>query len=1048
MDSNNSSSYGRGGLIGIFSHHPVAANLLMIMMLLAGVWGIKQLNTQFFPTFNIDYVSVRVVWSGASAEDVAELITIPIEQSLRDVDFVKNITSTSAEGVSSITLEFEPDTNMSLAVDQVKQNVDQVRNLPGGIEQPVVNQVTRYEGVSRLLVTGTESVSELRGLVNRFETELLDRGIAKIFINGLPKEEISIEIPSSRLRELDLSLEEVGRRVSAWSRNSPVGLIGRDNTSRQLRFEERRESELAFSDVPVVAEEQGRLISLSDIAEIKRQPQEGEVSIIFNGKPAVELSLNRTESSDSLEAARIFHDWLEETRPTLPQGIELIAFNERWELLQGRISLLVKNGLGGLLLVVLILFLFLNARVAWWVAVGIPVSFMAALAVLYFLGGSINMISLFALIMALGIIVDDAIVVGEEAMTQFESGTQRDQASERAAWRMLGPVFSSSLTTIAAFLPLMLVGGIIGAIMQSIPLVVICVIVASLIECFLIMPGHLTHSFRKINVNRVSRIRNKLDHGFIYFRDNIFRKILTAGVSFRWSIVALSIALLIVTVGWFSSGRISFQFFPTAEADRIYANVGFVAGTPATTVKEFLKLAEDKLRETEQELGEEFVLLVLSRHGTTEGASAATGDHFGGLRVELLDPDQRDTRNRQIIKTWREKLPRLPGLETLSIVEPRAGPPGSDLDIRIVGESIDEVKKAALEVQEILRGVPGVTGISDDAPYGREQMVLKLTPTARVLGLSVQNVASQLRAAYDGFQIQELSDGYDEIEVTIRLPAKERNSLEGFENIDIVLPSGRSEPISNLAYVEIKRGYETIRHDGGKQAITVVGSVDPGQNNANEIRAEMEQNQLPQLASEYGVTFNFEGRQADQKETLGDMQLGLVLALTLIYLVLSWVFGSYGWPLLVMIIIPFGLVGAIWGHVIMGHDVTLLSLFGFFGLSGIVVNDSIILVVFYKQLRESGMAMKQAIIEAACKRLRAVILTSLTTVAGLTPLLFETSLQAQFLIPMAISLAFGLAFATLLVLILLPCLLMIYENAANFFSRNRDISPHSAQIQN
>ncbi|MEJ2178517.1 MAG: efflux RND transporter permease subunit, partial [Gammaproteobacteria bacterium] len=499
IDANQSSlPSARGGLIGIFSNHPVAANLLMVMMLLAGIWAVRQLNTQFFPSFDIDFASVRVIWSGASAEDVEELITVSLEQALRDVDFVKEMTSTSAEGVSSVTLEFEEGTDMSLAVDQVKQRIDQVQNLPEGAETPLVSQVVRYEGVARVLVTGDLELSELRPLVNRFETELLDRGIAKIFINGLPEEQIAIEIPSRNLRDLELSLDDVGRRVAAWSRDVPVGIIGRGEISRQLRFQERRESGLEFESIPVVAAEQGRRITLGDIARIERKPKDGQVSITYRGKPAVELRLSRTENSDGLEAARILHRWLEDTRPTLPPGVELVPFDERWEYLQGRISLLIKNGLGGLVLVMLILYLFLQGRVAFWVAVGIPVSFMASLAVLYLIGGSINMISLFGLIMALGIIVDDAIVVGEEAMSHFGVGDDRQNASENAARRMMGPVFSSSLTTIAAFFPLLLIGGIIGSILQAIPVVVICVILASLVECFLILPGHLTHSFRRM----------------------------------------------------------------------------------------------------------------------------------------------------------------------------------------------------------------------------------------------------------------------------------------------------------------------------------------------------------------------------------------------------------------------------------------------------------------------------------------------------------------------------------------------------------------------
>jgi len=1021
-------------LISIFCNHPVAANLLMVMMLLAGAWGVKQLNIQFFPDFDIPFVTVVTVWNGASADDIEELITTPLEQALRNVDHLKEMTSESGEGSSVVIMEFEEGADLSVAVEQVKDRVAQTRNLPASAEAPEVTRAVEYEAITDFLVTGEVHIDELRALARRFEAELLARGIAKVNLSGLPKEVLAIEVPAATLQRLDLSLDDIGRRVDAWSRDAPVGIVGRAETSRQLRFSERRTTGLAFEDVPVVADAQGRRLALGDIAAIARVPKDGQTTLLHRGRPAVQLSLQQTENSDSLESARIFRDWLAATRPTLPPGIEVVAYNEQWEFLQERIDLLVKNGLGGLVLVVLILFLFMRGRVAWWTAVSIPVSFMAALAALYLLGGSINMISLFGLIMALGIIVDDSIVVGEEAMAQYEQGTRPRVASETAARRMLGPVCASSLTTISAFMPLLLVGGIIGTIMQAIPTVVICVIIASLIECFLVLPGHLTHSFRNMRAGGdPGRARRALDRAFEAFRERGFRRAVTLAVNNRWSTVAIAIALLIATVGWVAGGRVSFQFFPEGEGDRLYANISFVAGAPAAEVKSYLLEVEAALREVEREAGEDFISMVVSRHGRTFGEDGGDdsrrGDHFANLQAELVDPDRRQTRNRDIISAWRAKLPPRAGIESLTIVEPRAGPPGQDIDLTLSGADIAQVKLAAQALQDALTGLPGVSGVGDDSPYGREQLVLELTPTAQALGLTVDNLSRQLRAAYQGYELQELSDGFEDIEVRVRLPAAERDSVAALSRLPVALPGGGVARVSNLATIRSARGFDSIRHTDGKLAVTVTGGVDPAVNNPGRIRAQLESSILPQLADQYGVEFAFGGRQADEEETLGDMKLGVWLALALIYLVLAWVFGSYGWPLIVMFIIPFGMVGAIWGHAAMGQDITVLSLFGFFALSGIVVNDSIILVVFYKQLRARGMAVRAAVIEAACRRLRAVLLTSLTTIAGLSPLLFETSLQAQFLIPMATTIAFGLAFATLLVLIVVPSLLLIYETA-------------------
>ncbi|MGI9311478.1 MAG: efflux RND transporter permease subunit [bacterium] len=1010
-------------LISLFSHHPVAANLLMAMMLMAGVWALKQLNTQFFPSYSVDSLYVDTTWSGASATDVEELITAALEQELRNVDFVDEITSRSSEGSSWITLDFEEGTDMTEARARVKQRVDVVvRSLPSGADAPEVSQFPPYEGVASLLVSGTGDATELRALVRRFEEELLARGIARVEVKGLPREHIAIEVGSSELRRHGLSLDEIGERVANWSRDVPVGLVGRAETSRQLRFDERRTSEMAFESVPLAAR-RGQLLTLGDIARIERKPEEAQESYQYLGKPAVRLSLSRAEGSDSLRSARIFHDWLADTRANLPRGVVLVPFEERWELLRERINLLVKNGVGGLVLVLAILFLFMSGRVAWWTAVGIPVSFMAALAMLYVLGGTINMISLFGLIMALGIIVDDAIVVGEEAMTQYEHGTRASLASETAARRMIGPVFSSSLTTIAAFMPLLLVGGVIGTIMQAIPTVVICVIAVSLVECFLVLPGHLTHSFRGMGAYRPGKARRYLDDAFARFRELRFRPLARAATAHRWSTIAFAMALLLVTVGWLQSGRIEFQFFPTVEADRLSVPVAFVSGTAPDKVADYLGEVERALRRVERESGEQLTTLVFRQH---------SGEHSGSVLIELTDPDKRRTRNRDIIAALRDKLPQRAGRESVSVVEPRAGPPGADIGIAITGDDIVRLKMASRALQDALADIAGVSAITDNTPYGREQLVLHLTPAAEALGLRVDDVSRQLRAAFDGYTVQELADGRDGVDVRVMLPPEERGTTAGLGALSIVLPSssgGGTARIDNLASISSERGFDTILRTDGKPSVTVSASVEPTLNNSNRILAGLRADVLPGIASAHGVEFEYRGRHADQAETLGDMQLGMFLALGMIYLVLAWVFGSYGWPLVVMFIIPFGLVGAIWGHAAMGQDLTTLSLFGFFALSGIVINDSIILVVRYKQLRADGMECADAVVEAACLRLRAVLLTSLTTIAGLTPLLFETSLQAQFLLPMAITLAFGLAFATFLVLLLVPSLLLVHENA-------------------
>jgi multidrug efflux pump subunit AcrB len=1025
----------RNNLLGLLAGHPVAANLMMTMMIIAGIWGLSKLNVQFFPNFDIDFVSVKVVWVGASAEDIEKLITEPLEQQLRGVDRAKELRSRSVDGLSLVTLEFKEGTDMGFAVDQVKEQVDLVRNLPATAETPEIGRIINYEPIASVLIAGPDDPRGLRSIVRRFERELLERGISNIRIFGLPEEEIAIQIPSETLRELGISLEDIGRRIGAASRDLPVGVIGRGESARQLRFKDQRRGELAFADLPVIVAEDGRLLTLGDIADIQRRPQNAQTTVTYRGRPAVEMRLSRSKDADSLKSARIMREWVEQTRPLLPTGFELNVYDERWGYIKDRINLLLKNGATGLVLVILILYLFLNVPAASWITVGIPTSFMAALGALYVYGGSINMISLFGLIMTLGIIVDDAIVVGEDAVTHFERGDSPLTSVQKGAQRMLAPVLASSLTTIAAFMPLLLVGGIIGIILRTLPVVVICVILASLIEAFLVLPGHLRGTFARVGSYRPRRLRKKLNDGFVRFRETRFRPTIVAGVRYRWLTVALAAAIFIVSIGWIAGGRIAFNFFPVAEGPIFFANVDFVAGTPKKHVADHLDKVEQALWDTNDHFGGGLVVTAISRLGLGESGDweRRRSENIGSVLVELVKPDARAVRNRTFIEEWRARIPDAPGLENLSIKEPTAGPPGQDIEVQITGPSLVAVKSAALALKNVLIDIPGVSGVEDDMPYGREQIILRLTPTGEALGLSVENLGRQLRAGYEGYLVQVMADNNDEVEVRVVLPDDERNRLDSLNEFEVMLPGGGTVPFANIVTLQTRRGFDSIRHVEGNLAITVTGDVDDAVNNDNRIIANLKQNTLPGLEQRHSVRFSFEGRQADQRETLSDMKRGAILALVLIYLVLAWVFGSYGWPLLVMAIIPFGLVGAIWGHTLMNIDLTILSMFGFFGLAGIVVNNSIILVVFYKQIRADGLDPEQAVVEAACQRLRAVLLTSLTTIAGLTPLLFETSLQAQFLIPMATSIAFGLAFATLLVLFLVPALLMIYEHS--FFAR-------------
>ncbi len=1008
----------RAGPIEVFARHPVACNLVMVIMLLVGGASLTRLNVQTFPDFEPTVITVQVHWRGAAAEDVETSVTAPLERALLTLGGLEEVASSSRQGAARVRLRYEEGADMALALEEVKDRVASIRNLPATAEAPVVSRVVHYEPVARLLVSG-EDRRRLRPIVRRMEHELLSRGIARIDVDGLPPEELAIQVPSAALRELDTSLAEIARRVAALSLDLPAGNVGHGGGAKRIRALEQRRREIGFEDLPLLAGEDGRTITLGEIATVERRPRGSAVRTLYEGRPAVTLLLSRAGGSDSLESARILHEWLDERRGRWPPGIEVFSYDESWEQIRERTLLLVENGASGLVLVVAVLFVFLNRRVAFWVAAGIPVSLTAALGVLYAAGGTINLVSLLALIMTLGIIVDDAIVVGEEALTRYQRGAGPLAAAQAGARRMLAPVLSSSLTTIAAFLPLMLVGGTLGAILFDIPLIVICVILASLVESFLVLPGHLSRGFRRLSGREAGAVRRGLDRGFDRFRERVFRPLARAAAGQPWTVLSCAAAALLLSVGLLLGERLAFRLFPTPETAIVNAEARFISGTSPARVEAFAEHLTRTLRETEADLGETLVEVVVARIG---GRSA-------DLMVELVTPDRRDTRNPALIAAWRERIRQPPGLESLSLTEQRDGPTGPDVAVSLTGDDAGALKAAALEVASLLAATPGVSGVGDDLPYGQEQLVYRLTPRAVVLGLTVAGVGEQLRAAYDGHLAQIFQHEGEELEVRVVLPDEERHDPAGLAGFSVALPGGGSLPLSSAVEIEPRRGFDVLRHFNGRPAVRITADVDPGVTDGNAVFADLMAGPLPGIMERHGVEPTLVGR-TGQRRTLEDMGLGGILALGLIYLVLAFVFASWGWPLVVMSVIPFAPIGAVFGHWLLGIDLTILSMFGLFGLAGIVVNDSIILIVAYRELKQSGTPWRAAIEEAACLRLRAVLITSLTTIGGLTPLMFETSLHAQFVIPIAASITFGLGAATFLVLLLVPALLSLHESVA------------------
>ncbi len=1029
------------GVIAFFVRHRVAANLLMLIMLITGAVGLLRLSAQSLPSFPLNFVIVQVEWPGAAAEDVEQSITTPLEQELRNLDRLKEMRSTSAIGFAYIALEFKTGTPMGEALDQVNNLVSQVRNLPLKAKEPQVSKFFYKEEVATLVVSSRGDFSETRALVHRFERELLDRGIAKIDFFGLPEQELLIQVGVEQLSNLKLSLVDLGNKILSHSQDIPAGVAGKSVAGRELRGLEQARDVPAFEQLPVVSDRSGRLLRVGDIAEVEKRPRSNAVQVFYNGQPAVEMQLLRFAQVDSLKMAEVLDLWLKETRPTLPDAVEIQVYNEAWALIEERINLLLVNGLTGLILVVAVLYLFLNGRVAFWVAAGIPVAYLGAFYLLHIFGASIDMVSLFALVMALGIIVDDAIVVGEDAYSRFQGGKSALAAAEGGAQRMWVPVLSSSLSTIAAFLPLMLISGMIGDILFVIPLVIICVILASLAESFLILPHHLKTSLAKAPPTQVRK--GGFDRWLERFREGAYRKLVTWVLRQRMATLTLVIASFVLSIGLLLGGRVPFTFFVAPAGTAVSANVKFAASTPPEQVAAFAQRMEAMVWQVNDDLKQQYsvdqdiVRLAVVRRNMAlfefaPGLGFTTGEQYAMVQVELAQPDFRPVSNQVFIDAWREALELPPGVEQLVIKEALEGPPGRDIDIFLAGSDSGLLKGAAEQLVAELGAYSGVYNIRDDLPYGKEQLIYELSPLGESLGLDISQVGRQLQAAFDGFILQSYYEGPDEVEVKITLPDEERHQYRRLDQLPIVTPAGEVVPLSNVVNFRVQRGTELLRHTQGLLGVHITADVNAVLTNANKVVEALAHEVIPQVIARFGVTAELKGRAQEQAETGADMAVGAVLGVSLIYMILAWVFASYSWPLAVMVTVPLSLAGAIFGHWILGIDMTLLSIFGFFGLSGIVINDAIILISGYKELREQGVPVDEAIVESSCRRFRAVVLTSLTTIAGLLPLIVDSSTQAQFLKPMAVSICFGLAFATLLVLIVIPLLLSYIEAVTAF----------------
>ena len=1026
-------------LIRLFVRHRNASNLLAILAVVTGAVALVNLNTQLFPTFGIDFVSVQVAWPGAGAEDVEANVVEVVEPEVRFLDSVKQVISFAVEGAATVLIEFEAGADMQAALSDVDSALSRVTTLPEDSETPVIQRIVLYDTISRLVLSGPVTEAALKGHAKEVRNTLLAAGIDQVTMFGARDEEVWVEIAPAALRHHDLTLAEISARIAQSSQDLPSGTLGGD-FEKQIRSVGLAVDANAVGAIEVRALDDGQKIYLRDIARVEDGFDEDGKIGLRRGTPAVELHIQRAPGGDSLALADIVEATVAEIEPTLPENVRLERYDVQAGFVSARINLLLRNGAGGLALVLIILFVFLEWRLAFWVAAGIPIALLAAMLAMLATGQSINMVSLFALIMTLGIIVDDAIVVGEHTATLGARGMGPIDAAQAGAFRMLAPVTAASLTTIAAFLPILMISDVIGQIIVAIPLVVIAVIVAALAEAFLILPAHLRDALRG-GAGKSARFRRWFDGGFERLRDGPFSRLVDRCVRWRYATLSTALGVLAISLSLLAGGHLPFNFFPSPEAETVFANVVFAPGTPRARTEAMIRELDAALVRAEDALtaGEGgLVVMSFAKIGASQADNfgSVSGDHLGGLHVELVPSDRRSVRTDRFIEAWREEITPLPGVERISLNARQGGPPGREIDIRISGGSIATLKAAALEVRDQLRRVPGVSDVEDDLPFGKQELRLRISPRGRALGFTTESVGRQVRDAFEGGIAKRFARGDEEVTVRVRYP---RGSITASTLRDLYLraPGGAEVAITEVVELDETQGFARIRRQDGAREVSVVAEVDETLTSSGVILESLRAEGLSEIEDRHGVATFFAGKEEERERTLGDMRLGALVALVSIYIVLAWVFASYSRPLVVMAMIPFGIVGAIVGHMVMGYDLTILSLVALLGLSGILVNDSIILVSTIEERIKAGESRHEAIVGGARDRLRAVILTSLTTIGGLLPLMFETDLQARFMIPMAVTIVFGLLLATLLVLVLVPALVGIQDDAGRALRRWR-----------
>lgn len=1022
-------------LVRFFIGHRNAANLLMIAMVTFGFLGLRELNTQFFPDIEVEVVGVTIVWPGASPEDIDINIVEPVQAQLRYLDGVNELESRSTSGTASFTLEYKRGSDMSKATNDVESAINQITTLPKDIERPIVRQYVNYDPVGNILLSGPFPEHALKSQAMKIRDGLLDAGVDKVDLVGVRAEEIWVEIRMDQIRRYDLTIDQIAAAIRASSLDMPGGLL-RADTEKRIRARGLKKTAEEVGEIEVRALPSGERVLVRDVARVTENFNSDQSTGWTNGNRAVQIKVFRSQTSDSLDTLKILREYGELAETELPQGMSLKVYDTLADKIAQRLGLLLRNGLGGMVLVLITLFLFLNARIAFWVALGVPISIMATLGLMWPLDRTINMLSMFTFIMTIGIIVDDAIVVGEHSATVHKRGESPAYAAERGALRMSKPIFAAGLTTLAAFMPILTLDNVFGDLVRPIPIIVFAVLVASLVECFFILPSHLTHAMTHPDPPPTG-IRKIFLEKFEHFRHGRFRDLTISAYKNRYTTLSIAIACFVIAISLFAGGRLQFRFFPAPEMERIAARIIFHPGTPKEITKQGMDAIEAALYKTDEELRGDGPSLVNASFSRLGSMGRSSGNHLAHIETELIASESRTVRTKDFIRAWKENFPPIAGVRFTSVEELNAGPGGAPIEIRLQGDSLDSLKLAAGEVVKDLELYPSVISPYENLFHGKQELLIEVNPNGAALGFTNQIVGQQLRNAYEGAIARRFARQDNEVTIRVLIP-RDSGNPQSLDDFFLAVPGSkpiRYVPFAQVVDVHEEPGFAFINRAGGAREVVVRGGYADNAGNPAGIVEEYATTKLPAIEEKYGVERVVRGEQEDMRESLQQLFIGLSVGLGLIYMILALVFSSYAKPLVIMSVIPFGLIGALIGHYVQGFEFNFLSMIALLGLSGILVNNSIILISRIDERQATGEDFEDSVINGVNDRLRPVVLTSLTTVLGLAPMLFETSTQAQFLLPMVITMAWGIASSAFLVLFLVPAVLGVQRDAGEYFKR-------------